>query len=207
MNIKRIKSDFRLRNFVLLIAVAILGSVLHVAAQAQAQSGEEIETLPDIRLLERLGTPNYETANRVIDEILKRGDRMLPRLMVLKGDQTLFWGSLARNPNAASFYYSPSADRQRNRRLLRSGQLVTSEVAALYLITAIFYQDLYISQSPYLCDFSAAPEKRKTANSSDNIKKAWISTETWYQKVKLNGIEAARADHDYPFKSGDVEFY
>jgi hypothetical protein len=173
----------------------------------QEQKNTVYKASTDIELLEDLSSQDRELSDAAIEEVLKRGERMIPLLIQKKGDQRFVIGTLTRNINAAQVVFSPLSDKKANKRLLSKGKLVTVEVAALYLITAIYYNDLYISQSPYLTDYSVTPIKQRAANTSKVIKKAWESTEKWYQRLKIEGLEKLRKDKEDPFTNSDVGFW
>lgn len=161
----------------------------------------------DSKLLENLTSQDAKVVNAAVGEIMNRGEEIIPFLIQCKGDQRFFGGSLLRRDDTASVIFRPTSNSKLNKKLLKEGKFVTVEVAALHLITAIFYKDLYISQSPYLMDFSVSKEKRLAANTQQVVSKAWIAVESWYQKLKAEGIEKLRKDNIYPFINSDVRFW
>ena len=180
---------------------------LHSTIFSQVTNDDDITRVSDPQLIESLASKDIEVANAAIEEVLKRGERLIPLLIQKKGDQRFVLGRLTRSENASTIVFTPSTNSRRNSKLLREGKLITVEVAALYLITAIFYNDLYISQTPYLTDLSLAPEKRRSANTEEVVEKAWESTEAWFQKLEATGLEKLRKENEYPFRKGKVRFW
>lgn len=181
--------------------------VLSAPANCQQQKNTGIEMITDTQILENLASQDRELADTAVEEILKRGERMIPLLIQKKGDERFVLAKLTRSENSGQAIYLPSPDKKSNKRLLKQGKLVTVEVAALYLITAIYYNDLFISQSPYLTDFSLPKEKRRAANTKEVVNKAWEATESWYKRVKIDGMEKLRKDEEYPFRKSEVKFW
>jgi hypothetical protein len=163
--------------------------------------------LSDSEVIEELAAPNYKAADAAVDEILRRGVRMIPLLMKKQGDQRFFRGYLARTPHTATSVTVPFGDPKKDKKLLEKGELVTVEVAALYLITAIYYESLHIAQSPYLTDLSLPEIKRRQANKKNLIERAWKATGEWYQRLIASDLQTLRAAKDYPLKSADVGFW
>jgi hypothetical protein len=107
----------------------------------------------------------------------------------------------------ANFVFGGTGDPKNDKKLLKLGKLVTMEVAALYLISAIYFESQRFSQSPYLTDLSLPQLEQKAANTSKLIDRAWRATEKWYRKLTELGIERLRAADDYPLKNSQVEFW
>ncbi len=149
---------------IILCCVFILNTQIHCQEQKNTETG----MVTDAQVVENLASQDMKTADAAVEEILRRGEKMLPLLIKKKGDLRFVLARLTRSKDVAQSIYLPLADKKSNERLLKQGKLVTVEVAALYLITAIYYNDLYISQSPYLTDFSVPKEKRRAANTKDD---------------------------------------
>lgn len=165
-------------------------------------------TPTDTQLVERLAAPEPATANAAVDEVLSRGERMIPLLMKLKGDRRYFNGSLARGSEESSTSIpAPSSDPKVNRWLLKRGKLVTVEVAALYLVTAIYRGTLNIADSPYLTDLSLPGFKQRQGNTTGLIKRAWRSTTAWQKRLAAAGLAKLKADDDDPLKAASVRFW
>jgi hypothetical protein len=193
-----------------LTALLLLVIVLLFADTARAQDVTKqlsVETLTDSEIMEELAASNYKPADAAVDDILRRGVRMIPLLMKKKGDKRFFHGSLARSSGTSTLVFEPSGDPQKDKWWLKEGKFVTVEVAAIYLITAIYYDSLYISQGPYLTDTSLPETKRRAANTKKVIEKAWKATAEWYQRLIASDITTLRAAKDYPLRARDVRFW
>ena len=193
-----------------LILLLLLASVSGCGATARTQDvikQPPADTMTDSQVIGELAASTYKLADAAVDEILKRGVRMIPLLMKKKGDERFFRGFLARSPGTSTSVTNPSGDPKKNKRLLKEGKFVTVEVAAIYLISAIHYGSLNIAQSPYLTDNSLPDVDRRQANTRKLIQKAWKATTEWYQRLIASDITTLRAAGDDPFSSGDVTFW
>jgi hypothetical protein len=200
----------RLPHGLTLIVLLILASFLRFGGIARAQEMSKhapAETMTDSQVIEELAASTYKPADAAVDEILRRGVRMIPLLIKTKGDKRLFSGFLARSSGTATIVFTPSGDPKQDKRRLKEGKFVTVEVAALYLITAIHYDSLNIAQSPYLTDFSLPEMERTKENTKKLVERAWKATAGWYQRLTASNITALRAANDYPLSTGDVSFW
>ena len=178
------------------------------SAQAQEPGrGSGAKTKTDAQVIEELAASNRQKADAAVDEIMSRGVRMISLLMKKEGDHRFFRGFLARNPLTATGVTAASGDPKKDRILLEEGRLVTVEVAALYLITAIYWESLHIAQSPYLTDYSLPVEKRKSRNTKSVVEKAWKATSEWYGRLTTSDITKLRAADHYPLRFSDVGFH
>jgi hypothetical protein len=184
----------------------ILTLSLSAVSVAGAQEKEaDMTKVSDTQLLEKLASRDEKNVDSAIDETLRRGEKMISLLIGLKGQRQTFGGRLSRRENASTLVFEPKS--KNNKTLLKEGKLVTLEVAALYLINAIYFETLDISQSPYLTDLSVPKEKRQAANTPAVIEKAWKSVEEWYRKEKIKGLENVRKNQESPFQNGEVRFW
>jgi hypothetical protein len=189
---------------VLLGIAALFGS----AAHAQEMKGRTTTvTKSDAQVMEDLTSKDRHTVNAAVDETIRRGARMLPLLVQKKGDKSVFVGSLTRNPESAKLVFGPTGDPKRDRKMLKEGEFVTVEVAAIYLIASIYRDSLRIAQSPYLTDLSLPDEKRRAANKEALIRRAWKSIEAWNQRLKSSSLEKLRSEDDDPLAAADVDFW
>jgi hypothetical protein len=181
-----------------------------MARAAPAPRAPEVGQSPptDAQLVERLAAPDTRTANAAIDEIMSRGERMIPLLMKLRGDRRYFNGSLSRGSEESSTSIpAPSSDPRTNRWLLKRGKLLTVEAAALYLITAIYHGTLQFADSPYLTDLSLPEVERRQGNTTGLIKRAWKSTAAWHGRLSASGLAKLKAADDHPLKAASVRFW
>ena len=200
---------FRQRRLIAACLLA-LACAAHAAPARRAQEMSRhppTETATDEQLVERLAAKDYATADAAVDEVMRRGERMIPLLLKLRGDRRYFSGFLTRNPDSSTSIPVPSGNPKTDRWLRERGKFVTVEVAALYLITAIYYGTLEIAQSPYLTDLSQPEIKRRQANTKDVVSRAWKSTAEWQQRLDANGLAKLKAADDHPLKAASVRFW
>lgn len=186
------------------ILVTTITLLMTIGINAQDKN---IQSISDSDLLEKLTSDKKETANEAVAEVFRRGEKIMPTLLAVKGDKRLFYGVLVKNPSFSMEIRSPSDDSEVNARWLKEGKLVTVEVAAVYLIVAIYYDSLSISQSPYLTNDSLPPAKRRAANTEDVVSKAWEAIDVWSEKFKTLGLEKLRASKDAPLAQASVSFW
>ena len=77
---------------------------------------------------------------------------MIPHLLKLKGRSERFSGEGLGHPYSSQLIDVPSGNEERDK-----GRVITLEVAALYVIYAIYHGSLSFAQSPYLTNLSKAP--------------------------------------------------
>lgn len=201
---KRLPLRLTLTLLLLLASVLRFGGVTR-AQEMSKDSPANVKT--DLQLIEDLAASTHKPANSAVDEILRRGVRMMPLLMKMRGDKRFFSGFLARSSGSATIVFVPSGDPKQDKRLLREGKFVTVEVAALYLITAIYYDSLDIAQGPYLTDLSLPEVDRNASNTKKLVERAWKATTDWHQRLTASNISILRAADDYPLKTADVRFW
>lgn len=127
---------------------------------------------------------------------------MVPFLLKLEGRKENFVGSGLGNPNPAEFLeVYPIGKRATHNRI------VTVEIAALYLISAIYYGNLEFAQNPFLTDLTLAAERRTINNDTVFVKRAWLSTANWYIKSESVGLERLRATKVGPLTDARIAFW
>lgn len=146
--------------------------------------------------------------------IFERGERMIPLLMKLKGNRDFFWPLGLGNPGAAKAWKLPVQGKGVK---LEAGKtvydtdmdtdVVTKEVAALYLICAIYHKNLQFAQTPLLTDLSLPLEKRRDRNTKELVDKAWTAAEAWAEVMKKEGLSSLQAKHHDPLKGSYVAFW
>lgn len=188
-------------------ALLLFACAARPARAEEAGQGPPASAATDAQVVERLAAAEPATVNAAVGEVMTRGERMIPLLMKLKGDRRYFAGTFSNNVESSTSMPGPSGDPKLRRWLLESGKLVTVEVAALYLITAIYHGTLDIATSPYLTDLSLPEEKRRQANTKGVVRRAWKSTAEWRRRLDASGLAKLKAGDDYPLKSASVKFW
>lgn len=186
------------------LSVLLLTSI---NAFSQKSGRTKFENLTDPELIEKLASKKERVTGAAVAEILKRGEKLIPLLLKRRNDARFFYGWLAPNPNFTMNVVFPARSAAVNRQYLKEGRLVTIEVAAIYLIEAIFFESLHIANSPYLHDSSAAVSEKNVANTAENITQAWTAVEKWTEKLKTSTIRELRSTNDSPLSESNVNFY
>jgi len=176
-------------------------------ANGQQSSQQQLSnSSTDAELLELLASSNPVAADNAAAMIITRGERMIGPLMKLRGDKRFFAGVMSQSTGSANLVFVSSGDAKQDKELLKLGKLVTMEVAAVYLISAIYFETMNFAQSPYLRDLSLPKPKQKVGNTPKRIDRAWRATDKWYERFTELGIKKLRASDDYPLKNSRVEF-
>ncbi len=172
-----------------------------LAPLSARQSAKPMKTIGDEQLITELQSPDGEKARAAASEVFARGESMIPALLALKGNKKPFAGaSWLGRPTAGQLVFPAGINEE-------PGTGVPIEVAALYLINAIYRNKLQFAQSPYLTDLAVAPDKRDAKNSEALIERAWHSTEGWGKLLKSEGIERLRREKRGPLDGSQVAFW
>jgi hypothetical protein len=155
-----------------------------------------VQNLADRQVVLALKSHNKEEAHKAAQEVFNRGERMIPLLLQRMGDKHNFYGYGLGN-RAAAFY---SLDRK-----LSEGSSVTVEVAALYLICAIYHQNLEFAQAPYLTDGSNI--RNMNLNTNKRVRIAWIAVQNWAKLVATEGLASLRSRRYSPLTESTVWFW
>jgi len=160
----------------------------------------------DARVVKDLTARNGAAASRAAGEVRLRGARMIPHLMKLKGDRRCFFGDMALGSHVGgSFRLAPANGRGCDGESSSS----TVEVAALFLIEAVYRDDLEFAQGATLAQWDARGEQRTDVklNGRELIERAWADAERWFKEFEREGLDALRARGRAPFDKARVGFY
>jgi hypothetical protein len=164
-----------------------------------------MESLSEKELVKGLEAQDAPTANSAVREILKRGVVTLPYLLDYENDRRLFSGTALINPNAsimlpmaAPGFPVPESAMDR---------ATTLEVAALYMISAIYFGKVPFANAPLLTDLSVPVGQREARNSKANLRRGFESARKWSRECKERGIEKMREEMRDPLQSGKVGWY
>jgi hypothetical protein len=167
------------------------GKVMNIAART------------DEKVVSTLFSPNRNEASMALEEVFRRKERMFPLLLGLEGNEELFHGSFFSKPTSSmARLAAPTGDPS-----FDQGRLITVEVTALYLICAIFQEELTFAQSPYLTDRKLPPIDRRARNMPALVKRAWLAVKEWISAEKKEGIDALRTQERGPLDSQQVGFW
>ena len=164
---------------------------------------------PDQKLIDYFLHENSIEGSKAI---LERGEKIIPYLMKLKGHLDFFFPLGLGNPDAAKAWKFPihhEGDKQDEGKFVydAEGDVITQEIAALYLICAIYHGGLRFAETPLLTDLSLPPEKRRARNTKELVDRAWAAVEIWSESLKNDGLASLQANHYDPLKGSNVAFW
>lgn len=169
------------------------------------QTPVDLSLLPDDALAFKIGSENDKEATAAVLETFRRGERMIPHLLKLKGMKSIYQGFCLNDSQGGVGFARPDEDTSPEGRNPDTGYYITSEVAALYLISAIYYNNLSFAQVPYLRGMKSVGNRRY--NTRKRVRRAWQATEKWYHgKYLKKGLAKVRDEQEYPLKSAKLFF-
>ncbi|MFN2480839.1 MAG: hypothetical protein ABR554_05070 [Pyrinomonadaceae bacterium] len=197
----------------------VFASVLLLLAGAGAAGGRQASNRPvalsaattasDAQVIkDSIGT-NRDKASRAAREVVRRGGRMIPPLLKLKGNRQCFFGDMALGSHAGcSVRFMPRKSKKSNG-CYEVSSSSTLEVAALFLIEAIYRNDLEFAQGATLAEWEADGGARTDVkyNGHELLTRAWAATEQWYKEFDREGLEALRVKDRGPFAGTRLGFY
>lgn len=173
--------------------------ILSMALMANAQTPKQIEENPfknyaDSQVVEFFTSEDLKESAAAAKELFSRGDRVIPELLKLEGNDNCFYGLRALGkrgePGSNDDVLSCVGEDK-----------VSVEIAALYLISAIFEEDLRYARRPFLHNNDG-----DDGNSPENKKTAWKATKKWYEAVEQQGIAYIRDRSQWPLRSAGMRF-
>ncbi len=185
-------------------------AILNLTKQATSKTQAHSRNMTDAEVIEALASDDRDLVERAVSEVMLGGERLIPLFVKLKGDRRCFaairklgeWGP-------GNIRFDP-----RNRELCaKDPDAITVEVAALFLISAIYYNDLEFATPPSLCDRASPHDNRgyrcagDKSNTRERVEKAWIAVEKWISEIETNGIESLRERKRDPLAGSEIAFY
>jgi len=171
-----------------------------IALGQKEDENRTVEKLGDQDVIAMLSNRNTESAHMAVEEIMRRGDRMIPLLLLCKGNKSFFYGYGLGHHLSSFVIRLPAKDTDIN-----DGSFITVEVAALYLISSIYHKTTEFAQAPYLSD--GKPVDRQRFNTAERVREAWESTEKWMEAFTSEGIEPLRSKGLSPLSRSKVRFW
>lgn len=191
------------RNQLRKISVAVsmlLGACSLTFGFESSRQHRDTHSMSNEELVVSLESTEKEQAHQAILEIIKRGDVMLPGLLRCKGNRKFFYGYGLGHRDSAFLMLLPTGNKEKD-----EARAITVEVAALYLVSAIYYETLEFAQAPYLTD--GTPVKLQRFNTRDRVAKAWLSVDKWRERLESEGLESLRKKKEAPLKEPGVHFW
>jgi hypothetical protein len=187
------------RFVALVVSVVLLGNALWGGA-ALGQKAESMVNITNEQVIAALSSQDAEVAHQAVEEIMKRGERMLTLLMGCRGNTNFFYGYGLGHHSSSFLIPLPKGNSEVN-----DGSLVTVEVAALYLISAIYHKTLEFADAPYLTDGRTVKWQR--FNTPKRVNMAWHAVETWMNGLKSEGLDSLRTKQRSPLAACKVHFW
>jgi hypothetical protein len=201
MNSDSIYNKTRLAfGLVMLFAPFLVSGTSTASYQRKTVEKEFMQNQSDNDIIAALASKDEEKAHYAVVGVMKRGERMIPLLVQCKGNKQFFYGYGLGDKSSAFTTPAPTGTKK-----LDDGSVITIEVAALYLISAIYYETLEFAQAPYLTD--GTPVQWQKFNTSERVSKAWDSVEAWMKAFKSGGIESLRSRQQSPLTGSKVHFW
>jgi hypothetical protein len=191
--------------------VVLLLAACAGGARAQGSSFRSrdaaVAHLSDAQVVKDLKGSSEKKASRAVHEVMARGGRMIPLLLKLKGDRRCFYGDWELGSHAGCS--SRMAPNKRNQ-CYEWHNASTVEVAALYLIEAVYRDDLKFAQGVTLIERDPEDGQQRLdvkMNGREVIARAWETVERWFAEFGHEGLAALRAKKRGPFAGTKLDFY
>ncbi|MBC7912342.1 MAG: hypothetical protein H7Y30_17675 [Pyrinomonadaceae bacterium] len=196
---------FALRALAALLVFSL--SSLHSTAQTRTccadLSDQELVNLLTLQI-DKYHPDNhgkYNDITQATTQIVRRGQKMIPLLAQLKGNKNFYHGrTLGRILPSDTQRGIGKEDTPEN----NDGSIVTVEVAALYLISAIYHANIEFAYRAYLTD--GTPVELFEYNSPAEIAKAWEATEAWMGRLEREGLDSLYGKGLSPLNNSGVVF-
>ena len=186
----------------LLLTIPLCSNSLFGMIGLEQKSSEikAVENLKDEDIIAVLMSRNTESAYAAVEEIMRRGDRMIPLLQRCKGEKRFFYGYGLGHRLSTFVIPFPVKGTE-----IDDGSFITIEVAALYLISSIYHKTTEFAEAPYLTD--GKPVSWQRFNTPERVREAWESTEKWIEAFKSEGLETLRSKRLSPLSRSKVHFW
>jgi hypothetical protein len=176
--------------------VSVLAGTLRMGSQTM-----DIRQLPGDVLVRQLATEDETVSDIAARELFRRGEEALPWLMGCRGNPQPYFGRPLGNPRGSTVTPAPGQPG------VAASRVLTVEAICLYLISAIYRNDLGFAQGPYLADLRVDEDHRRPGNPPALVHRAWESTGEWFGRWKREGLSSLRSKRDDPLKAGGVAFW
>ena len=169
-------------------------------AGAACFAAEEGPTTPDLdRLVEELGSADSQVAANAAQDLFAAGAAAIPALFRAEGKCERFYAIDVFRPMSTIVRRSRGAG-------CAPGDEVSVEVAALYLLEAIYEGRMPFTDSPLLRDLTKSEVEPGAEMTKTLLARAWASAKAWLLLVKCSGLEEVRAAGQDPLRAGRVSF-
>ncbi len=169
--------------------------------------------LNEKQLLAFLTSEDDDKIDKAIKYLFEQGTKSLDFLLTLEGHKEFCISNLLGLPNVRWWCTAPIP---REYRPLGYFELLTEkdkeksitvEVVSLYLISAIYYDELAFTDSPFLVDLTLSEKERRAANKEEYLIRGFFSARKWVKKCQEVGIEILREQEEHPLKSVNLSWW
>jgi hypothetical protein len=190
-----------------LSSLAILTVFISCIAFGQGKDtgNARMNNLSDEQVVEKIASQNRSEASQALNEAFKRGARIIPLLLKYRGDRRFYFGERLGRKNTGDFKMEPpNVDNVGE----DETRIETTEVAALYLVSSIYFGSLEFAHSALLFDTNIPEEQREFANTQLLLDRAWESTERWVSELKEKSFDILKCkEKREPLYGSGVKFY
>ncbi|MCB2262165.1 MAG: hypothetical protein LGR52_04395 [Candidatus Thiosymbion ectosymbiont of Robbea hypermnestra] len=171
----------------------------------------ETGLLSDAELVYRLTSRDFKKSSPAAVEVVRRGDRLFEQLFALSSDQRYFTGRSLMDPTANMLLPVPLEGFEIPKS--KRNWVITVEVAALYLISAIYHNDIHFARVPLL--YPENPRSRlhgdaksdKPGNTEERVERAHKAIDAWIQAWRKYGLDALRSQGHHPLSGSNLRWY
>lgn len=174
------------------------------SAQVDGLPKTGMDSLRDEEVVSKIASTNGKEASRAAVETFKRGEKMLPLLFKMRGADSLYHGYCLNDYKGGVAVRRPNEDTSSKDADVSNGWYVTVEATSLFLISAIYYDNLSFAAAPYLLGGHRISEGR--FNTPERLKLAWNATDAWHKKLQKHGLSGLRQRKEDPFHSTKLYF-
>lgn len=171
-------------------------------SEAYVMSSQKVGGAPrgDEELIEALQSTDQEVAHGAAVAIVAQGEESIALLLRCRGNKKNFFGYGLGDRNSGFLIPLPTGNARAD-----DGRVITIEVAALYLVSAIYYESLEFAQAPFLTD--GTPTKRQRFNTARRVSEAWKAVTKWADRLRTEGMVSLRRSDKAPLSGSGVHFW
>lgn len=164
------------------------------------QGLESMEKCSDLQVMKQLEHGHSSDSFRAAMEVVRRGERMIPLLLASKGNTNpVPCGALGSSDSNGAITLLPSDNKE-----FDEGRSLTIEVAAVYLISAIYFEEFGFADAAYLQD--GLPVEFWRYNTNERVSRAWSAVECWYFEYQALGMQSLRKQGRPPLRESGLWF-
>lgn len=206
LNSTRLRAKLIVHLLQLFFLTTLAIFVPHIAfGQEEIAGNAQMNNLSDEQVVEKIASQVRSEASQALNEAFKRGERIIPLLLKYRGERRFFFGDRLGKKKTGDFKLEPpdlthvGSDETR---------IETTEIAALYLISSIYFGSLDFAHSALLFDTTIPEEQREFANTQVLLDRAWKSTESWVLELKEKSFVILQCQEKRdPLYGSGVKFY